>query len=156
MDNVEINVDDDDHKMPAVDDGVQVLGPKKVTFEATSGDNPVTKFRLDNGLCHSCGTQLYVFTLSKSNKVKPLTIPGQVKRGRCLYCYPDNIVPGGDSDEKAKKSSQPDFFGSSDDDEEEEGGTGDAASGEKDGRVTNNDLFGNSDSDDDDEELATS
>ena len=113
-------------------------------------DNPVTKFRLDNGLCHSCGTHLYVFSSPKSNKVKPLTIPGQVKWGRCLYCYLDKVVvPGGDGDKQEKKTSHKDFFGSRDDDDEEEGDTGDAAGGKKDVSATNDDVFGHRDSDHD-------
>jgi len=59
------------------------------TVNTRRTDNPVTKFRLDNGLCHTCGTQLYEF--SSSNKVQPLTVPGQVKGGRCLFCYPDKV-----------------------------------------------------------------
>lgn len=46
----------------------------------------VVKFRLEHGLCHLCGTQIYEII---EGRVIPLTIEGIVKRGRCLYCYPD-------------------------------------------------------------------
>jgi len=118
---------------------------------SSSNVDPVTKFRLDNGLCHTCGTQLYEF--SSSNKVQPLTVTGQVKGGRCLFCYPDKVVvPGSDGDKQEKKTYYEDLFGRSDDDDEEKGDTGDAGGGKKDVSATNDDLFGHSDGDDDDDE----
>jgi len=55
--------------------------------------NLVVQFRLTNGLCHACGTRIHDVTEeqpSKRRKITPLNIPGVVREGRCLFCYPDH------------------------------------------------------------------
>jgi hypothetical protein len=52
----------------------------------------VVQFRLENGLCHQCGTRIYEIEEnleSKRRRLTPLSIVGVVCNGRCLHCYPD-------------------------------------------------------------------
>ena len=58
-----------------------------VATSRQAASNPVLEFRLKNGFCHGCGAQIYV--IGEDGRISPLTIPGIVLQGRCLYCYPE-------------------------------------------------------------------
>lgn len=59
----------------------------------------VITFRLNNGLCHSCGTRIFDISTEPATDTRrmiPLTISGIVKEGRCMYCHPDlpnHLIP---------------------------------------------------------------
>lgn len=54
--------------------------------------------RFKSGLCHLCGNKIYVVNAGQANSfngdtpffgnLKPMTIKGSVRNGRCLLCYP--------------------------------------------------------------------
>lgn len=56
--------------------------------------------RFKSGLCHLCGNKIYVVNSQKphpansdtpfNGNLKPMTIKGSVRNGRCLLCYPLN------------------------------------------------------------------
>jgi hypothetical protein len=52
-----------------------------------SSSDPVIVFRLKNGLCHICGTRIYL--VADNGRISPLTLHGIVMYGRCLFCYPE-------------------------------------------------------------------
>jgi hypothetical protein len=66
-----------------------------------SSSDPVIVFRLKNGLCHICGTRIYL--VAENGRISPLTLQGVVMYGRCLHCYPQNQEPQQKSPQRVHK-----------------------------------------------------